>query len=158
MPGAAEQIAAKEARIAAIASAGQHCGLRYRGRNRHLSAFLGEEPPSAMKLIDQCTSSTAGLGKTYQQLLSGVAHAKAHGLSQFLKGSPPPGQVLIQANIGSAELAQQLLAGPMCASTLVEHLRWYAGWDAADLSPLVTRMLHTWVDIAGLQAAWVGER
>ena len=30
-------------------------------------------------------------------------------------------------------LAQQLFVGSLCASTLVEHLRWFFGWDTEEI-------------------------
>ncbi len=52
-----------------------------------------------MTLIDQCASRTSGVGATYQQLLSSVAHGQLHGLSRFLMRAPTPtepGKVTVQ--------------------------------------------------------------
>jgi hypothetical protein len=37
-----------------------------------------------------------------------------------------------------------LLAGSLCASTVVEDLRWYFGWDTEALDPAVVAMLYSW--------------
>jgi hypothetical protein len=59
------------------------------------------------------------------------------------------GQVLAPINISARDLARHLLVGPLCASTLVEHLGCFAGWGIDEMSPLVIRMLHAWGRIAG---------
>ena len=75
-----------------------------------------------MTLIDQCASRTPGLGAVSYQMLSGVAHARLRGLSQLLMTSPAaqPGkvQVQVQMNVAPDVLGQQLLVGPLCATTL----------------------------------------
>jgi len=55
----------------------------------------------------------------------------------------------VQANITASKAALDLLAGPLCASTLVEGLFPFFGWDMDLISPAVVRMLHTWGRIAG---------
>ena len=103
-----------------------------------------------MTLIDQCTSRTRGLGALSYQMLSGVAHARLHGLSHFLMTSPAaqPGKVRVQMNVACDVLAQQLFVGPLCATTLVEHLRWFLGWDTEKIDPAANRMGATWGRIA----------
>jgi hypothetical protein len=137
---------------AAVARAGHHFGLAFtRPKKGFTSCFLGDRPPSAMALIDMCASLTTGVGATYQQLLSSVAHGQLHGLSRFLMRTPAPaepGKVSVQMNLSARDAALHLLAGPLCASTLVEHLRWFFGWDTEALDPAVIAMLHTWGRIA----------
>jgi hypothetical protein len=41
-------------------------------------------------------------------------------------------------------LAQQLFVGAVCASTLVEHLRLFLGWDTEATDRAVTMMDATW--------------
>jgi hypothetical protein len=53
-------------------------------------------------------------------------------------------------NSRAQALALDLLAGPLCAATLVEHLAWYPGWDCDAVSPLVVQMLHAWGRISGV--------
>jgi len=91
-----------------------------------------------MTLIDQCASRTSGIGAAYQQLLSSVAHGQLRGLSRFLMRAPAPaepGKVIVQMNLSDRDAALHLLAGPLCASTLVEHLRWFFGWDSDAVDP-----------------------
>jgi hypothetical protein len=152
--GAASKAARHRGQEAAIARAGQHFGLPFtRPRNGFKPCFLGDKPPSAMALIDRCASRTAGVGATCQQLVSSVAHGQMHGLSRFLMRAPAPaepGKVIIQMNLNARDAALHLMAGPLCASTLAEHLRWYFGWDTEPLDPDVIAMLHTWGRIAGV--------
>lgn len=51
-------------------------------------------------------------------------------------------------NVAADVLAQQLLVGPLCATTLVEHLRWFLGWDTEKIDPAANRMDITWGRIA----------
>jgi hypothetical protein len=105
-----------------------------------------------MTLIDGCASRTPLFGATFHRLLSAVAHAQPHGLARFVMPAgeqEEDGGRRVALNATASSLARELLAGPMCTSTLVEHLRWYPGWDCDDISPLVARMLHAWGRIAG---------
>ncbi len=103
-----------------------------------------------MTLTGQCASRTPGPGAVSYQMLSGVAHARLHGLSHLLMTSPAaqPGKVQVQMNVASDVLAQQLLAGPLCATTLAGHMRWFPGWDTEKTGPAATRMEATWARIA----------
>ena len=79
------------------------------------------------------------MGATYYRLLSGVAHAQPHGLARFLMASGD-GLGRVMLNSTAADLARDLLAGPLCAATLVEHLGWYPGWDCDAVRSLATRI------------------
>ena len=148
------RVAELEAEIESIKSAALQHGIEFHPQKGTRSAYIGaEQPLSAMTLIDGCASHTPLLGATYHRLLSGVAHAKRHGLARFLVYAGPPdedGSIPTALNTSAGDLARDLLAGPLCAATLVEHLRWYPRWDVDALSPLVVRMLHTWGRISGV--------
>jgi hypothetical protein len=106
-----------------------------------------------MTLIDKSASRTSGVGARYQQLLSSVAHGQLHGLSRFLIHAPSPadpGKVISQMNVTAHDLALHLLAGPLCASTLVEHLRWFCGWDTSEFDGTTLTMMRVWGRIAGV--------
>jgi hypothetical protein len=49
-------------------------------------------------------------------------------------------------------LVQQLFAGLLCASTLVEYLRWFFGWDTEETDRAVTVMTATWCRTARSKA------
>ncbi len=53
-------------------------------------------------------------------------------------------------NLSAQDAALHLLAGPLCVSTLVEHLRWFFGWDTEALDPAVIAILRIWGRIAGV--------
>lgn len=140
--GAAQKVAGNETEITAIAHSGQHHGFQFRARDRHRSAYFPEKPPSAMKLMDLCTSRTSGLGATHQRLLSSVAHSQLHGLRQFMSSVPERtwnSRVMYPLNTTAGDLARRLIVGPMCAATLVEHLGWFGGWDVDEQRALVLR-------------------
>lgn len=149
---AASKAARHRGQQAAIARTGHRFGLALtKPKKGFTPCFLGDKPPSAMALIDKYASCTSGVGAAYQQLLSSVAHGQLHGLSRFLMRAPTPaepGKVCVQMNLSARDAALHLLAGPPCVSTLVEHLRWFFGWDTEALDPAVIAMLHTWGCIA----------
>ncbi len=47
-------------------------------------------------------------------------------------------------NVGAQALALQLLAGPLCATTLIERLRRFFGWDTSEVDNAARMMLATW--------------
>jgi hypothetical protein len=158
-PRAAVYAAHMEGQVAAIGrGAGQH-GFNFHDRGRWRAAYIDERPLSAMALIDRCASRMPLTGVTYHRLLSGVAHAQSHaqshGLARFvMAGSGTPGRVTL--NSSAQGLALELLVGPLCAATLVEHLSWYPGWDCGTARTLATRMVHVWGGITGVPAAGTG--
>ena len=153
-PEAAAKAARHRDRIDAIGREAHWHQLQLTRHKKGYSAcYLGEKPPSAMTLIDKTASRTSGVGARYQQLLSSVAHGQLHGLSRFLIRAPSPaepGKVISQLNVTAHDLALHLLAGPLCASTLVEHLRWFCGWDTSELDGTTITTMHVWGRIAGV--------
>jgi hypothetical protein len=148
-PQAQAKVKHLEGRIAMISKSARQHGFDFRDRDRYRAAYIGEKPLSAMALIDGCASRTPSMGATYYRLLSGVAHAQPHGLARFMMpASEGPGRAMFTSC--AQDLALDLLAGPLCAATLVEHLAWYPGWDCDAVSPLVVRMVHAWGRIAGV--------
>jgi hypothetical protein len=155
-PDSARQLARHAERKEAIVREGARNGLAYTKPSPHRAGYLGDKPDSAMQMVDKSASATSGLGLTYQRLWSGVAHGQTHGLARFLMRVPvpaEPGKVTVQMNTSASTLAMHLLAGPLCGSTLIEHLRWWLGWDTSAADPAVTRMLAVWCRIAGVQYA-----
>jgi hypothetical protein len=53
-------------------------------------------------------------------------------------------------NLSARDAALHLLAGPLCAAALVEHLRWFFGWDTESTDPHVLAMLRVWGRVAGV--------
>ncbi len=149
-PDARQRIARHQAQLAAITRTGQQHGWAFTAQKRARSAYLGDAPPRTMTMIDQCASRTQGLGAASYQMLSGVAHARLHGLSHLLMTLPAaqPGKVQVQVNVAPDVLAQQLFVGPLCATTLAGHLRWFPGWDTEKIHPAANRMDATWGRIA----------
>jgi hypothetical protein len=141
-------------RIAAISRTAKEHGFPFHGMDGPgRPAYIGERPLSPMLLIDNCTPQEPGVGATYQRLLSAVAHAKPHGLARLLMPVPPsadPGERFTQINVTSDRLALELLAGPLCATKMLEQLFWFAGWDTREITGPVNLMLHTWDRVANI--------
>jgi hypothetical protein len=151
-PQAQAEVTHLEGQVAVIGRSARQHGFGYRGRDRHRAAYCGDKPPSVTWLISHCSSRVPTVGATYYRLLSGVAHAQPHGLARFLMaGDDGPGRVML--NSTALDLARDLLAGPLCAATLVEHLDRYPGWDCDAARSLATRMVQAWGRIAGVPAA-----
>jgi len=107
-----------------------------------------------MELMNECAARAPGFGALTYQMFSGVAHAKLHGLSRFLAPNGEPllgrqGGGSVEMNITAGEIAQQLFATMVCASTLVNQMRYFLGWDTEQLDAAATRMHATWSRIAG---------
>jgi hypothetical protein len=117
------------------------------------SAYLDKRQPAAMQLVDLAVDKDMpGLGAAYQRHLSSVAHAKLHGLTRFLTplAGTPPEEARASINVSAPTIALELLAGPVCAASLISGLCWFTGWDMdAVARPLVT-MLDTWGRIGGV--------
>jgi len=149
-----QKIAGHEAQLAAINRTGEHRGFAFTPPNRYRSAHLGDKPEPTITLIDKCIARTRGVGASSYQILCGVAHAPLHGLSRFLmtdtQSTAAPGKIQTQLNIRAGELAQQLLVGPLCTTTLIEHLRWFLGWDTTQIDRSVTYMTNIWCRISGI--------
>jgi hypothetical protein len=153
-PGAQARIDQHEKQIEAVKQTALKRGFAFKPASRHLSAYIGEKPKSVMELMNDCAARTPGIGALTYQMFSGVAHAKLHGLSRFLvmNGEPPPGSeggVSVEMNITAGEVAQQLFATMVCASTLANQMRYFLGWDTEQLDAAATRMHATWARIAG---------
>ena len=153
-PEARQKIARHEAQLGAIKRTGERHGFAFTPPDRFRSAYLGDKPEPTMTLIDKCTARSRGVGASSYQILCGVAHPRLHGLSRFLmtnsQAAAGPGKVQTQLNVRAGELAQQLFVGPLCATTLVEHLRWFLGWDTAGIDRPVTYMTNIWCRISGI--------
>jgi hypothetical protein len=153
-PGAQARIDQHEKQIEAVKQTALKRGFAFKPASRHLSAYIGEKPKSVMELMNDCAARTPGIGALTYQMFSGVAHAKLHGLSRFLvmNGEPPRGSeggVSVEMNITAGEVAQQLFATMVCASTLANQMRYFLGWDTEQLDAAATRMHATWARIAG---------
>lgn len=156
-PDAAAYVIQAGARVDAIGRGASRHGLEFHGRKGYRAAYIGDKPPHATELIEKCASATPGLGAAYQRLLSAVVHAQSNGLTRLVlpmptpAGSDPaaPHAPMVQVNITADKAALDLLAGPLCASSVVEGLFPFFGWDMDLISPAVVGMLHTWGRIAG---------
>lgn len=69
-----------------IGRAGEHFGLSFTKATDRRQAYLGDEPLSAMKMIEECVLNEPALKSAYQ-LLSGVAHGLWHGHARLLQRS-----------------------------------------------------------------------
>lgn len=153
-PEAGQKIAQHEQQLAALERTGERHGFSFTPPKKFRSAYLGEKPEPVMTLIDKCAARTRGVGASSYQILSGVAHARLHGLSRFLvtdaQATADPGKVQVNLNARAGELAQQLFVGPLCTMTLVEHLRSFLGWDTTEIDRSVTYMTNIWCRISGI--------
>ena len=157
-PDAAAYLIQAGARADAIARGASQHGLEFHGRKGYRAAYIGDKPLHATKLIERCASATPGLGAAYQRLLSAVVHAQSNGLTRLVLPMPTPAgsdpevthvTPRVQVNITANKAALDLLAGPLCASSVIEGLFPFFGWDMDLISSAVIRMLYTWGRIAG---------
>ncbi|MBR7826646.1 hypothetical protein KDK95_10045 [Actinospica sp. MGRD01-02] len=148
-PEAAKLVEGLEARIAVLERSARQHGFAFHKAERMKPAYLGERPPAATTLIGQCALETEPrLGSSLYRVMSGVSHAKAHGLTRLTRPSSQ-GVRTTQVNVDAGMLAQDLFGGPLCAATMVEHLVAFLGWHEAGISPAVVAMLEVWGRISG---------
>jgi hypothetical protein len=57
---------------------------------------------------------------------------------------------MVAVNMTAGRAALDLIAGPFCASSLVERLYPFMGWDIDEIAAAVVRMLDTWGRVAGV--------
>jgi hypothetical protein len=154
-PEAPLKAAEHEAKIKAIEHTAKQHDWTFKKQDSYRPAYIGEKPESATTLIGKCALQIPNIGIISYKMFCGVAHAKLHGLSRFLmhNGTSLPGQtgrISVELNITAGELAQQLFAAIACASTLVNHLRYYLGWDTEKIDDAATKMMGTWGRVAGI--------
>lgn len=152
-PDTIEMISAAQERIAVMERSAKTHGFTFHKAERARPAYLGERPPSATQLIGDCAlAAEPRLGSSLYRVMSGVSHAKSHGLIRLTSPSGKsvvPGVQARQVNVSAATLAQDLFAGPLCATTMVENLWAFLGWDDHAVSPTVVAMLEVWGRIRG---------
>jgi hypothetical protein len=154
-PAATSLIEGLEAKIAVQERSGRQHGFTFHKAERTKPAYFGDRPLSATALIGRCAfESEPRLGASLYRVMSGVSHAKAHGLQRLTRSSPQPstgGVRAVQVNMDAGMLAQDLFAGPLCAATMVEHIWAFLGWQEAGISPAVVAMLQVWGRIRGTE-------
>jgi hypothetical protein len=134
-----------------IGRAGEHFGLSFTKATDRRQAYLGDEPLSAMKMIEECAPNEPALKSAYQ-LLSGVAHGLWHGHARLLQRSESeiPGTVGLGLAVGAQTLARDLAAAPLCACALVGRLGWYTGWNLDALMASKNYLSANWERVAGM--------
>jgi len=132
-----------------IGRAGEQFGLSFTKATDRRQAYLGDEPVSAMKMIEECAPNEPALKSAYQ-LLSGVAHGLWHGHARLLQRSQNdiPGTVGLGLAVSAQALARDLAAAPLCACALVGRLGWYTGWDLDAVMTSMNYLSANWERVA----------
>ena len=114
-----------------IGRAGEYFGLSFTKATDRRQAYLGDEPLSAMRVIEECLPNEPAIKSAYQ-LLSGVAHGLWHGHARLLR--PTETQTQGTAGLGLAvdagTLARDLATAPLCS------LHGWAATPAGTRTPL----------------------
>lgn len=109
-------------------------------------AYLDTKTPSTTDLLGRYVfPGAATLGRAYYSGLSSVAHSQLNGLMRKVI-SDGTGSAGINAT--AKDTALELLAGPLAASTLVEYMVPWLGWDPAALNASIPAMFDLWGRIA----------
>jgi hypothetical protein len=90
---------------------GERFGLPFTKATDRRQRYLGAEPLSAMKMIEECAPNEPVLKSAYQ-LLSGVEHGLWHGYARLLQRSESetPGTAGLGLAVGAKTLARDLAA------------------------------------------------
>lgn len=109
-------------------------------------AYLDTKTPSATELLGRYVfPGAATLGRAYYSGLSSVAHSALNGLMRKVIAD---GAGSAQVNATAENTALELLAGPLAASTLVEYMVPWLGWDPSALNASIPAMFDLWGLIA----------
>jgi hypothetical protein len=77
-----------------------------------------------------------------------IQQATPSALTRFIVPTGEPadelGKIRVDLSASPQNLALDLIVAPLCAATLVNQLRWFLGWDSAEIGQASTRMLRTW--------------
>jgi len=145
-PDAATKIAGYDHMLDRFERAAAEHGFTFAAADRFKPAFLDEKIPSTTELLSRYVfPGTPMLGKSYYNGLSAVAHSQLNGLMRKLIPDEAGG---MQVNATAQVTALELLAGPLAASTLVEHTVPWMGWDPTALNASIPAMFDLWGRIA----------
>jgi hypothetical protein len=146
-PEAAARIADIEQVIGRFERSASAQGFAFTAANRFTPAYLDTRIPSTIELLGLYVfPGAATLGRTYYSGLSSVAHSQLNGLMRKVISN---GAGSVQVNATAKDAALELLAGPLAASTLLEYMVPWLGWDATDLNESIPTMFDLWGQIAG---------
>jgi hypothetical protein len=140
------------ARVDRVTSAAKRQAFKlHNQQDRYRATHLGDQPPKLLQLCERVVAAeTAGLGRSYYQLLSAVAHSRDHGLSTHMKvvddklPDALTGDGLAELGITSKEAALQTLGAPLALVTVIQEQALHRGWDLASVRPQLVRMLTVW--------------
>lgn len=145
-PGAAAKIAGIERVLGRFERSAAAHGFVFAAPDGYRPAFLGAKIPSATELLGRYVfPGAATLGRAYYSGLSSVAHAQLNGLMRKVISDGIGGA---QINATAKDTALELLAGPLAASTLVEFMVPWLGWDPSALNASIRAMFDVWGQIA----------
>lgn len=140
-PEAVERIAALDESFSRFERAAAAHGFTFVQARGYRAPHLDTATPSTTALLGKFVSPSEDLlGKTYYSGLSSVAHSQLNGLLRKLMAG--------SMNATARDTALELLAGPLCASTLVENMLPYLGWDADAVNGSIPAMFGIWGEIA----------
>lgn len=114
--------------------------------------YLDHPLPSTTRLCEAVVSDTPRLGALYYSQLSAVAHARAHGLAahtQMVAANEDraTGDGLAAVGISPGEAALNLLAAPLAATGVAQHLFPACGWELESIRESAQTMLAAWGQI-----------
>lgn len=145
-PEAVAKIADIEQVIGGFERSASAQGFAFAAANRFTPAHLDAKTPSTTELLGRYVFPGAPtLGRAYYSGLSSVAHSQLNGLMRKVVSN---GVGSVQVNATAKDTALELLAGPLAASTLVEYMAPWLGWDATDLNESIPAMFDLWGQIA----------
>lgn len=146
-PEAATKIAGIDQVLGQFERAAAAHGFVFNVANGFKPAYLDEKIPSTTEVLGRYVFPGAPvLGKSYYSGLSAVAHSQLNGLMRKLIRDGAGG---VQVNATAKDMASELLAGPLAASTLVEYTLPWLGWDRTALEASIPAMFELWGELAG---------
>lgn len=145
-PGAAAKVVGIDQVLGRFERSAATHGFAFVAPDRFRAAYLDARAPSATELLGRYVfPGAATLGRAYYSGLSSVAHSELSGLMRKVISD---GAGSAQINATAKNTALELLAGPLAASTLVEYMVPWLGWDPTGLNASIPAMFDLWGQIA----------
>jgi hypothetical protein len=145
-PDAAAKIAGIEQTLGRFERSAAAHGFAFAAADGFRPAYLDAKTPSTTELLGLYVfPGTATLGRAYYSGLSSVAHSQLNGLIRRVLSDGAGGAGI---NATAKDTALDLLAGPLAASTLVQYMVPWLGWDPTALNASIPAMFDLWGQIA----------
>ncbi len=153
--GQAKPVEARNAKIAELMVEAKALGWEvHEPKQAWQAPCVGSRPPSTTALVQEILS-TGDLGKNLYWFLSATAHARAHGLAEYLtvlEDTHDSNVVRMTLAVTPAQAAIRYSGASLTVAAAGARLFNRFGWDDSSLALPTQLTLAAWAEVAGLPA------